>query len=98
MVVDGFEGGNCKQKCSLTDRHSCRPLGEDGTARIKKEALDGVVVQSTERVGYVQPVVPGVERLEQKCVHVHAAMEEVLPCVDEEPIESVGESCEREVV
>ena len=63
VVVDGLEGGNCEQKCSLAEGHSRYPLSEDSTTRIKKEALDGMVVQRTERVRYVQPMVPGVECL-----------------------------------
>jgi len=63
VVVDGLEGGNCEQKCSLTDGHSRYPLSEDSTARIEKEALNGMVVQRAERVRYVQPMVPGVECL-----------------------------------
>ena len=63
VVVDGLEGSKCEEKCSLTDGHSRRPLSEHSTTGIKKEALDGMVVQRTERVRHVQPMVPGVERL-----------------------------------
>jgi len=63
VVVDGLDGGNCEQKCSLTDGHPRYPLSEDSAARIEKEALNGMVVQRTERVRYVQPMVPGVECL-----------------------------------
>ena len=35
---------------------------------------------------------PGVEGLEQERVHVHGAMQEVLPSVDQETTKSVGES------
>src|SRR5260221_564250 len=97
MVVDGLESGNCEQKCSLTVGHSSYPLSEDSTARIKKEALNGMVVQRTERVRYVQPMVPGVECLVQKRVHVHGAVQEILPTVDEEAVGFVSESCERRV-
>ena len=82
----------------MTDGHSRDPLSDDSTTGIKKEALNRVVVQRTERVRYVQPMVPGVERLVQECVHVHGAMQEILPGVDEETAESVGKSCERQVV
>ena len=37
-------------------------------------------------------MVPGVEGLEQERVHVHGAMQEVLPSVDQETAKSVGES------
>ena len=53
MVVDGLEGGNREQKRGLAKRHASQPLGDDGTTRIKDEALDGVVVQCAVRVRYV---------------------------------------------
>ena len=34
---------------------------------------------------------PGVEGLEQECVHVHETMQEVLPSVDKKAVKSVGE-------
>ena len=82
MVVDGLEGGNCEQKCGLAERHAGQPLGDDGTTRIKDEALDGMVIQCAVRVRHIQPMMPGVEGLEQERVHVHGAMQEVLPSVD----------------
>lgn len=42
-------------------------------------------------------MVPGVERPVQESVHVHAAVQEVLPGVNEETVKSVGESRERRV-
>ena len=92
MVVDGLEGGNREQKCSLTHRHARHPLSDDSTTRIEKEALDGVVVQCAVRIRYIQPMVPGMELLVQECVHVHGAMQEILPGVNEETAKSVGGS------
>ena len=45
VIVDGLEGGNYEQKRSLANRHASQPLRDDSTARIKNEALDGVVIQ-----------------------------------------------------
>lgn len=53
VVVDGLKGGNCEQKCGLAKRHASQPLGDDSTARIKNEALDGVVIQRTVRIRYI---------------------------------------------
>ena len=92
VIVDSLEGGNYEQKRSLANRHASQPLRDDSTARIKNEALDGVVIQCAVRVRYIQPVVPGVEGLEQERVYVHGAVQEVLPGVDQKAVESVGES------
>lgn len=86
MIVDGLDGCNYEQKCSLTERHPRHPLGHDGTARIEKEAFNGVVILCTVCIRYIQPVMPRVERLKQEFIHVHGTMEEVLPSVDEEAI------------
>jgi len=82
MIVDGLEGGDREQKRGLVKRHPSQPLGDDGTARIKYETLDGVVVPSAVRIRHVQSMMPGVDGLEQERVNVHGAMQEILPSVD----------------
>lgn len=95
MVIDGLECGKCEQKSGLTNRHSRYPLSESRTQQIEKETLNRVVESPAERIRHVQPMVPRVDGLVQKFVHVHGAMREVLPGVDEEPVKFFGESCER---
>ena len=90
MVIDGFESADCEQECGLAKRHASQPLGDDSTTRIKNEAFDGVVEPSAIRIRYIHLVVPGVDGLEQVCVHVHGAVQEVLPSVDKKTAKSVG--------
>ena len=61
------------------------PLRKPSAAGVKQEALDGMVVQCTERVRDVQPMMPGVEFLIEVCVRVHRSVQKVLPGVDDEP-------------
>ena len=58
MVIDSFESGDCKQKRSLTRRHPRQPLGNQRTMRVKAEALNEVVVLTTIRKRYIQPMIP----------------------------------------
>ena len=81
VVVDRLEHGNYEQKCGLANRHPSQPLSHPSAARIN-DCLGGVVVQCAVRIRHIQPMMPGVDGLEQECVHVHAAMHEVLPSVD----------------
>jgi len=87
VIVDGLEGGNCEKKRGLAKRHASQPLRDNSTTRINKEALDWMVELSAVRIRYIQPVVPGVDSLEQVCVHVHGAVQEVYPSVDKETAE-----------
>lgn len=64
VVVDGLEGGKCKQEHGLARRHASQPLGDDSTTRIENEALDGVVERSAVRIRYIHLVVKGVNGLE----------------------------------
>ena len=89
VVVDRLKHGNYEQKCCLANRHPSQPFRDPSTARIGHNSLDGMVVQSAVRIRYIQPVMPGVDVLEQKWVHVHAAMHEVLPSVHQETAEPV---------
>ena len=91
VVVDGLEGGNREQKRGLAKRHAGQPLGDHSTTRIKDETLDRVVVPSAVRIRYIQPMMPGVDSLEQERVHVHGAVQEVLPSVDKKTAKCVGE-------
>ena len=91
VVIDGLEGGNCEKKRSLTKRHPSQPLGDHSTRRVEDETLDRVVVPSPVRIWHIQPMMPGVDSLEQECVHVHGAVQEVLPSVDEKTAKYVGE-------
>ena len=57
-----------------------------------------MVIERAEGVGYVEPVVPGVEGPVEVRVCVHGAVDEVLPCVDEEGCEGVLECRDKDVV
>lgn len=63
-------------------------LGERGAQRVEKKAFDWVVVECAERVWYVEPVVYRVKVLVEEFVDMHAAMEEILPCVHDEPVKT----------
>jgi hypothetical protein len=85
VVVDGLERREEVQECGLTERHLRHCLSKDSTDGIKQEAFKGMVVQCTKCIGYVKSVVDGMEVPIEPLVYVHAAVEEVLPCINDEP-------------
>ena len=57
MVVDGFDSGESKEQHALTAGHPRNQVPDASTRSIQQKPFDRVVVQSTERVGYVETVV-----------------------------------------
>ena len=53
MVVNGLEGGDCKQKRGLANRHAGQPLGDGSAARIEDETLHGMVVKRAVRIRHI---------------------------------------------
>jgi len=91
IIVDGLEAGNREQKRGLAKRHAGQPLGDRSTTRGKDEAFDRVAVPSPVRIWHVQPMMPGVDGLEQERVHVHGTMQEVLLSVDKKTAKYLSE-------
>lgn len=89
VVVDCLERRDDKEQHSLAGAHVRNPFGNPGSAGVKQEALDGMVVQRAEREWHIEPVVPGVELLVEVGVRVHCPVQEVLPSVDDEPADGV---------
>ena len=90
VVVDGLQRGNTKEEHGFASGKVRNPFRDPRTDSVKEEALEWVVVQSTERVRNVEPVVVGVELLVEEGVHMHRTVKEVLPGVDDEPTKLGG--------
>lgn len=84
MVINGFACREEEKECGLADSQTGEGLGERSTQRVEEEALEGVVVESAERVRDVESVVYRVKVLVEEFVDVHGTMEEILPCVHDE--------------
>ena len=50
VVVDSLEGGECKEEHGLASRHECARLSYNRSDGVEDEALNGMVVERTERV------------------------------------------------
>lgn len=61
VVVDGFDGATAEEEHCLACGEACEEVCEASTGCVEEEALDGVVVESTEGVGDVETVMAGVE-------------------------------------
>lgn len=85
MIVDRLEGRDDEEKSCFPSTHACDCLRYPRTDAVEEEALNRMVVQRAERVRDVKTVVHGVEGLVKVCVHVHGAVQEIFPCVDDEP-------------
>lgn len=84
VVVDGLCTAEGKQQRRLAHRHARQRLGNDGAKGIQQETLDGVVVERPKGKGDVEPVVDRVEMAVEEFRGVESAVQEVLPCVDDE--------------
>ena len=83
VIINGLDGAAGKEPHRLSASHTSEHVGNTGTQGIKKEALKGVVVESTISVRDVKAVVTRVEGCVEPLVHVHGSVPEVLPCVDD---------------
>ena len=61
VVQDGLDGRSAEEEPGLSDSHTGDEVGKTGAKCVKEEALEGMVVESTVGVRYVQSVVTGVE-------------------------------------
>ena len=85
VVVNGLETGHEEEEHGLARRHVRQELRDAGANSVEYESLERVVVERAKCIRDVQPVMHGVELLVEPAVRVHRAVEEVLPCVDNEP-------------
>lgn len=82
VVINSLDGAAGKEPHGLSAGHACEHVGNAGAQSVQKEALEGVIVESTVCIRYIETVVTGVEGCVEPLVHVHGSVPEVLPCVD----------------
>lgn len=82
VIVDRFHSAECKQEDGLPDGKIGDRLRYHSTNTVEKKPLEGVIVEGTERIGYIEPVVHGMEVFVEELVCVHPAVKEILPSVD----------------
>lgn len=87
VIIDSLDSAASKEPHGLSASHTSEHVGNTSTQCVKKEALEGVVVQSAISVRDVKTVVTRVESCVEPLVHVHGSVQEVLPCVDNEDSE-----------
>ena len=86
VVIDSLQGGKHEQHNRLACGQTGDQLCDTSTNTVENEALNGVIVQSTVGVRHIEPVVHRVECLVEERVVVCGTVKEVLPCVDDEPV------------
>lgn len=86
VIIDGLACREQEEKRGLADCQTRESFGECGTQGVEKESFDWVIVERAKRVWDVKPVVYRVKVLVEELVDVHAAMEEILPCVQDDPV------------
>lgn len=84
VVVDRLGRRDGKEEDALTDAHERARVRDRRSERVEYETLHRMVVEGSERVGHVQPVVPRVHVAVEEFVGVEVAVEEVLPGVEYE--------------
>lgn len=61
MIINGLQTGEPKEQDGLPDGHPADGLGNGGAGRVEEEAFNWVVVERSERVRHVKPVVVRME-------------------------------------
>lgn len=61
VVIDSLDGREGEEEHPLTCGHTRELEADEGAKGVKKESLEGVVVQGAIRVWYIEAVVSGVE-------------------------------------
>lgn len=84
VVVHRFERAACEEAHSLPGTHPCNLEGQTSAQSVEEEALEGMVVERAVRVGDVEAVVTRVKGCVEVAGGVHEAVQEVLPCIDDE--------------
>lgn len=82
VVINGFHGGKRVQEYVLAWSQPENHGRSAGSESVQQKAFNRVVVQGTISVWHVEPVVARVESTVEPFVHVHGAMQGVLPGVD----------------
>ena len=86
MIVDSLKCRHAKENDVLPYCEAGQSVSHDCAERIQYEAFQRMVVESTERVWTVQPMVSRVDVAIEKFVDVHQPMPKILPCVQHESI------------
>ena len=84
MIIDRLHGTECKQEDGLSEGEVGNGLRYYGTNAVEQKSFERVIVKCTERVGYIEPVVHGMQVFVEELVRMHPAVKEILPSVDDE--------------
>lgn len=85
VIVDRLQRRDGEEERRLTDGHERGGFRNRCAEGVEQESFERVVVQCAVCVRDIQAVVPRVEVLVRPSVHVHAAVEEILPGINDEP-------------
>lgn len=85
VVVDSLESRYNEQHDGFACGETSAQFRDTRTNTVEYETLKRVVVQSAVCVRHVESVMDRVEGLIQPSVVVHPTVQEVFPCVDDEP-------------
>ena len=88
MVVYSLDHAASEETDPLSDTHAREFEREASAEGLKDEAFQGVVVEGAVGVGDVQTVVAGVKGRVEVVRGVHEAVEEVLPCIEDDNCEA----------
>lgn len=98
VVVNGLHGGKGEEAGALEGGHAGNFETNTGAESVEEKALKGVVVEGPVGVGDVETVMTRVESGVEPTVHVHQAMQEVLPGVENEDGDEELQSGDENVV
>lgn len=87
MVVNSLQGREGKKGECSSVAHTANEEGETGANAVHQESLEWMVVECAKGVGDVQAVVARMEVLVQIRHVVEQAVKEVLPGVQERPVQ-----------
>jgi hypothetical protein len=95
VIVDSFGCRNAEEEDILSNREPHHHMSEKGAAGIENETFNGMIVESAERIGNVESMVPAVNGAVEIRHLMTRSMHHVLPSVENEPDIGENENCER---
>jgi len=83
VVVDSLYSRASKEPHTLPNGHACHQISQASTERVQQKPLNWMVIERAESVGHIKSMMARVQGSVQPFVHVHRAMQEVLPSIND---------------